>query len=247
MDLIVEEFYNGHEIDVEVLMQNNCVKLLTIADNSPSIAPYFLEQGDICPSIFLTENEKTRIETVLKHWLPHMNIRNGIVHFEAKCKALGVNGIDLKYLDDTDFLMPIEINLRLGGSQVWTMNKTAYDIDLLEEALKIALNIDLNSEDLERKYKNPRYQVISKNFHADKNVIFDSIEIDLKELNSDPDAIEYLLDRSEDKKLTLRDSFGFMTVSSAYSNRIFPCDYMDLKCKLKRIKDYVKVKFIEKQ
>jgi hypothetical protein len=35
----------GHEIDLEILVQDNKVKFLAISDNTPPIEPYFYEQG----------------------------------------------------------------------------------------------------------------------------------------------------------------------------------------------------------
>ena len=44
-NVIVEEFYDGHELDIEVLIQDNKVKFIAISDNFPAQPPYFFELG----------------------------------------------------------------------------------------------------------------------------------------------------------------------------------------------------------
>jgi hypothetical protein len=47
MDIQVEEFFEGHEIDIEVLVQDNRAKFFAISDNFPALEPWFFEQGNI--------------------------------------------------------------------------------------------------------------------------------------------------------------------------------------------------------
>ena len=44
-NVIIEEFYEGHELDIEILIQKNQVKFIAISDNFPALAPYFFELG----------------------------------------------------------------------------------------------------------------------------------------------------------------------------------------------------------
>jgi hypothetical protein len=46
MSLIVEEYISGHEIDIDIILQNNKVKFISISDNTPPIEPYFFEKGN---------------------------------------------------------------------------------------------------------------------------------------------------------------------------------------------------------
>jgi hypothetical protein len=55
MDLLIEEYFDGHEIDLEMLVQDNKVKFVAISDNTPPIEPYFYEQGSLQSANFLTK------------------------------------------------------------------------------------------------------------------------------------------------------------------------------------------------
>ena len=45
INLIVEEFFEGHEIDMDILIQDNVMKFMAISDNLPPLEPWFYEQG----------------------------------------------------------------------------------------------------------------------------------------------------------------------------------------------------------
>ena len=45
IDLIAEEFFEGHEIDLDILIQDNQMKFIALSDNLPPLEPWFYEQG----------------------------------------------------------------------------------------------------------------------------------------------------------------------------------------------------------
>ena len=45
MNFLVEEYYEGLEIDMDILIQNDKVKFFGISDNFPAPEPAFYEQG----------------------------------------------------------------------------------------------------------------------------------------------------------------------------------------------------------
>jgi hypothetical protein len=47
MDLLIEEYYEGCDIDIDILIQNNEIRFMSISDNFPPIEPWFFEQGKI--------------------------------------------------------------------------------------------------------------------------------------------------------------------------------------------------------
>jgi hypothetical protein len=53
MDILIEEYYDGYDIDIEVLIQNNKIKFIAISDNFPPIEPWFVEQGKKKPTTTL--------------------------------------------------------------------------------------------------------------------------------------------------------------------------------------------------
>ena len=47
MNLLVEEYYDGHEIDMDILIQNEKIKFFGVSDNHPAPEPTFYEQGKL--------------------------------------------------------------------------------------------------------------------------------------------------------------------------------------------------------
>ena len=177
---------------------------MAISDNFPPVKPYFFEQGCVTPSIKLSIKEKQNIENLIQDWVTKLNFGNACLHFEAICKNDS---------NSDDFLMPIEINARLAGSEAWSMIKTAFNVDLLREHLNISLGFDINKAQLEFKAKNPRHQCISLDFREIENVFFKSLRIKLNELIRNPDAVEVQIVRSPNENVT-KEIIGWITVKS---------------------------------
>ena len=57
MNLLIEEYFEGHEIDIEILIQNDQVKFFAISDNFSPLEPTFYEQGEHILKLFeLSQN-----------------------------------------------------------------------------------------------------------------------------------------------------------------------------------------------
>ena len=110
------------------------------------------------------------------------------------------------------FIMPIEINFRLGGAEVWSFNKCVYDVDLIEAITDLSLGILLDENELKLKQDNPRFICISKDFHSPGKCRIKSIKIDMEKLKKNDNVIEILIDRKLNEPLTEVDFFGYTTV-----------------------------------
>jgi len=200
INLLVEEFFEGHEIDCDLLIQNNQVKFLAITDNFPPLEPNFIEQGGTVPSQFLSKQEQEEIRNLISKWTSQLNIQNACIHFEARCRPESIFkkanfDMNANLLDESYFLMPIEINLRVGGAEVWSMIKAVYGVDLIKENLKIAFNMPLDEAQLKIKANNPRCKCISKDFDSTKAVNINSIKLQADELIRNPDIVELVIFR----------------------------------------------------
>lgn len=124
--LLVEEYLEGDEVDIDMLVQGGEVKYLAITDNFPSVEPHFLENGGQIPSALPTCAQQA-LGSMANDVVRALSVSDACVHFEAKMTATGP--------------VPIEVNLRLGGAEVYTFNKEAWGVDLLEGAVRIALGL----------------------------------------------------------------------------------------------------------
>lgn len=123
MELYVEEYIDGNEVDIDILMQNGKIKFWSITDNFQTAEPFFIETGWQLPSA-LGQNQKEELVNMAEKILKGFRIKNGCIHFEAKLSSKGA--------------MPIEINLRMGGDEVFHFIKEVWNVDMVENAAKIA-------------------------------------------------------------------------------------------------------------
>ena len=131
-DILVEQYIDGDEVDMDILIQNGRIKFYSISDNDKTNEPFFVETGQSIPSSLPAKSQQALIDMAYET-LEKLGIQNGCLHFEAKLTKNGP--------------MPIEVNLRMGGDEVYAFVKGAWQVDLVENALKIACGIYLEKID----------------------------------------------------------------------------------------------------
>jgi D-alanine-D-alanine ligase len=144
--IMAEEYIDGNEVDIDMLLQNGKVKFWSMSDNDATREPYFVETGQCIPTR-LSNSQQMELVSMAEEMLERLGIDNGCIHFEAKYGSRGP--------------MPIEINLRMGGDEVYFFVKTAWGVDLVEQAAKIMLGQYVKRI---RKTERPRKFVSGKYF-----------------------------------------------------------------------------------
>ena len=124
--IMAEEYIDGNEVDIDMLLQNGKVKFWSMSDNDATREPYFVETGQCIPTR-LSQSQQMELVTMAEEMLERLGVEHGCIHFEAKYGSRGP--------------MPIEINLRMGGDEVYDFVKTAWGVDLVENAVRIALGV----------------------------------------------------------------------------------------------------------
>jgi len=175
--LFAEEYIAGDEVDMDFLLQDGVIKYFSITDNDPTREPYFIETGQSTPSSLSAIKQKELIK-MAEFTLKNLGVKNGCVHYEAK---YGINGP-----------VPIEINLRMGGGDVYIFSKSVWGIDLVENALRISFGIPLNIVKPEK----PLECLAGKQFLSDVSGKVESIIIDDKLLTQ-----KYVKQLKFDKKV----------------------------------------------
>ncbi len=128
-DLLVEEYVDGDEVDIDIILQNGKIKFYSISDNfNKTHERFFLDSGQAVPS-GLPETDQQKMIDNAEEVIEKLGIQNGIIHFEAKISK-GVS-------------YPIEVNLRMGGDYIYSYLKGAWGVDYVEYAAKIALGIHI--------------------------------------------------------------------------------------------------------
>lgn len=142
LDIFAEEYIDGDEVDIDMIIQNGKLKLAIVSDNfEKNRGKFFLDVGQATPSNLPQEQQQELID-MAEMVLEKLGIFNGCVHFEAKYSSKGP--------------VPLESNLRMGGDYVYSYIKSAWDVDLIELAVKVALGVHINPI---KNLKNKKYVI----------------------------------------------------------------------------------------
>lgn len=126
--VLIEEFVEGPEFSVEIIVWNGKVNVLAVTDKKTTGAPHFVELGHSQPSRFSNQDL--------------LMIRQAAV---AGVKALKVNNCachaEVKLMDGQAYLM--EVGARLGGDFISTeLTHLSTGIDMVGAAIDVALGIE---------------------------------------------------------------------------------------------------------
>ncbi|PIR62454.1 MAG: hypothetical protein COU65_03400 [Candidatus Pacebacteria bacterium CG10_big_fil_rev_8_21_14_0_10_42_12] len=159
IQLLMEEFIEGDEVDVDLLIQNGKTKFWSITDNLSTQEPYFIESGMICPSN-LPDSQQKELLSIAENVLERAGVRDGCIHFEAKYSKTGP--------------VPIEVNLRMGGDEVYWLPKQVWHVDMIDSAVKIALGEYFPTI---VKPQEPFSYMASTNFVSERSAILSSYSV----------------------------------------------------------------------
>ncbi len=169
-DILLEEYIDGDEVDVDVLLQDGVMKFFSITDNNKTNEPYFVETGEGAPSS-LPQTEQDELMHMVTEAFRVFGVANGCFHFEAKMSSRGP--------------VPIEINMRMGGGDVYLFSLSAWGVDLIENAVKVALGIPLGIQKPEK----PLMYLASQQFLPDHSGVLTKLQID-EAIKSKPYFVE---------------------------------------------------------
>jgi D-alanine--D-alanine ligase len=165
-ELLVEEYIDGEEVDIDILVQNGRIKFLAVSDNTKTKEPFFIETDRFTPSN-LPDKEQEDLIALVDETLERMGVANGCLHFEAKSTSKGP--------------VTIEINLRMGGDETYFSLKEAWRVDLIEGAVKIALGMYMPKvKMLEEPYK----YLIARTLNVDRSGILVKLDVDEEALKT---------------------------------------------------------------
>ncbi|HAT03555.1 MAG TPA: hypothetical protein DCS29_02135 [Candidatus Magasanikbacteria bacterium] len=159
LDIFVEEYIDGDEVDVDILMQNGKIKLSIVSDNfNKDKGIFFVDSGQTTPSTLPTPQIQALID-IAEETLEKLGIQNGCIHYEAKSTKTGP--------------CPLEVNLRMGGDYVYSYIKNAWGIDLIEYSVRIAIGQFFKIKDIQ-----PRQYIIGWDLHPDSSGLLVELSVD---------------------------------------------------------------------
>lgn len=126
LTLLLEEYLDGPEVDVDLVLSEGEVVYGAITDNWPTIEPYFNETGSNCPSV-LSRQSQDGLMQLGKQSVAALGLTSGVFHVELKDTSRGPR--------------LIEVNCRMGGGPVRLTNLLVWGVDLVEEHLMTSCGI----------------------------------------------------------------------------------------------------------
>lgn len=126
LTVLMEQFLDGPEVDVDVVMSEGEYRYAGVADNGPTLEPYFNETWAVCPSL-LPRDQQVALKELSVASVKALGFTSGVFHVECKYTSTGPQ--------------LIEVNCRMGGGQVHECNRLTWGVCLVEETLLAALGI----------------------------------------------------------------------------------------------------------
>ena len=124
--LVLEQYLDGPEWDVDLVMQGGKAVFASVTDNKPTREPYFLATGSRLPSLMPANQQKESVELAIRS-AQALGLTDGVVHMEGKYTSEGAR--------------LIEGNGRMGGEYVRDWVRDVWGVDLVEENLMAAAGI----------------------------------------------------------------------------------------------------------
>ena len=126
--VMIEQFIEGPEFSVEIIVWNGIINVLQVTDKKTTEAPFFVELGHSQPSLF-PEDIVDEVRSAAILGVKALELNDCAVHAEVK------------YQDGKAFLM--EIGARLGGDFISTeLTHLSTGIDMVAAAINVSLGIE---------------------------------------------------------------------------------------------------------
>jgi carnosine synthase len=125
-DLLLEEYLDGVEFDVDVVMHDGSCVFASVSQNWPTAEPSFQETGLHCPADH-DKRELKRLVDLVVRTLRAFGLHRGVLHVEGKCTSRGPR--------------IVEINARLGGGRGWQYVRDVWGVDLVDALVRACIGL----------------------------------------------------------------------------------------------------------
>jgi biotin carboxylase len=146
-DLLLEEYMDGVEFDVDLVMHDGGCVFSSVSQNWPTAEPSFQETGLHCPADH-NKREVRRLVDLVVRTVQAFGLHHGVLHVEGKCTSRGPR--------------IVEINARLGGGRIWQYVRDVWGVDLVEALVRACLGLPPAVKPSRR----PRRAVVDTIVHA---------------------------------------------------------------------------------
>jgi carnosine synthase len=125
-DLMLEEYLDGREFDVDmVLSEGECV-FSAVSENWPTEEPYFVETGMHSPSSYPADRQAAMTDLCIRTAFA-LGFRDGVLHAEVKDTSSGPR--------------LLEMNARIAGGIIEEIHRLVTGVSLVEQQLLLGLGL----------------------------------------------------------------------------------------------------------
>jgi biotin carboxylase len=125
-DLLLEQYLDGVEFDVDLVLQDGECVFSSVSQNWPTAEPSFQETGLHLPPDHNKKAVRGLVELSVRT-VQAFGFRRGVLHVEGKCTGRGPR--------------VIEVNARMGGARIHQMVEAVWGVDLIEAQLRSCLGL----------------------------------------------------------------------------------------------------------
>jgi biotin carboxylase len=125
-DLLLEQYLDGVEFDVDLILQDGQCLFSSVSQNWPTAEPSFQETGLHLPP----DHDKRAVRKLVDlsvQTVQAFGFRRGVLHVEGKCTSHGPR--------------VIEVNARMGGMRIHQIVEAVWGVDLIEAQLRSCLDL----------------------------------------------------------------------------------------------------------
>jgi len=146
-DLLLEQYLDGVEFDVDLVLQDGECVFSSVSQNWPTAEPSFQETGLHIPPDHNKKAVRGLVDLSVQT-VQAFGFRCGVLHVEGKCTGHGPR--------------VIEVNARMGGGRIHQMVEAVWGVDLIEAQLRSCLSLPQTL----KPSRNPRCAVVNAIVHA---------------------------------------------------------------------------------
>jgi hypothetical protein len=128
---LLEQYLDGNEVDVDLLLQDGQLKFWSITDNLPTLEPSFVNTGSNIPSVLAEQKQLELVQLAYNASVKAIGLRDGVAHVEAKYTTNSGPQI-------------VEVNGRIGGNPYPHWIYSVYSVNLIDQSLYVAFGIPTN-------------------------------------------------------------------------------------------------------
>ena len=146
-DLLLEEYLDGVEFDVDLVMQDGACVFSSVSQNWPTAEPSLQETGLHCPPDH-SRRAVRRLVDLSVRTAQAFGLGRGVLHVEGKCTSRGPR--------------IVEVNTRMGGGRIHQLVEAVWGVDLIEAQVRSSLDLGQAL----RPSRRPRCAVVNAIVHA---------------------------------------------------------------------------------